>query len=69
MTEGTFSVSAPQSTELVSHRVTEGKVSLTGTNVVSANMDLTPAGALVIQTASGARVEVLAGDVQHLRPG
>jgi hypothetical protein len=47
--EGTFTVSAPQSTELVSHRVTEGKVSLTGTNVVSANMDLTPAGATFMQ--------------------
>jgi BirA family biotin operon repressor/biotin-[acetyl-CoA-carboxylase] ligase len=30
-------------------------------------VDLTTAGALVIQTASGARVEVLAGDVHHLR--
>jgi BirA family transcriptional regulator, biotin operon repressor / biotin---[acetyl-CoA-carboxylase] ligase len=37
--------------------------------VVGIAVDLTPAGALVIQTASGARVEVLAGDVHHLRPG
>jgi len=37
--------------------------------VVGTAVDLTPAGALVIQTASGARVEVLAGDVHHLRPG
>ena len=31
-------------------------------------VDLTPTGGLVVQTASGARVEVLAGDVHHLRP-
>ena len=36
--------------------------------VVGTAVDLTPAGALVVQTASGARVEVLAGDVHHLRP-
>ena len=30
-------------------------------------VDLTPAGALVVQTATGARVEVTAGDVHHLR--
>ena len=37
--------------------------------VVGPAVDRTPAGALVIQTATGARVEVLAGDVHHLRPG
>jgi biotin-(acetyl-CoA carboxylase) ligase len=37
--------------------------------VVGTAVDLTPTGGLVVQTASGARVEVLAGDVQHLRPG
>ena len=36
--------------------------------VVGTAVDLTPAGALVVQTASGARVEVTAGDVHHLRP-
>jgi BirA family biotin operon repressor/biotin-[acetyl-CoA-carboxylase] ligase len=30
-------------------------------------VDLTPTGALVVQTKSGARVEVTAGDVHHLR--
>jgi BirA family transcriptional regulator, biotin operon repressor / biotin---[acetyl-CoA-carboxylase] ligase len=39
-----------------------GAAPVTGTAV-----DLTPAGALVVQTASGARVEVTAGDVHHLR--
>src|SRR6267378_204735 len=48
-TEGTFEVSAPQSTELVSHRVAQGKVSLVGNNVASANMDLTDAGATFMQ--------------------
>jgi BirA family transcriptional regulator, biotin operon repressor / biotin---[acetyl-CoA-carboxylase] ligase len=37
--------------------------------VVGTAVDLTPTGGLVVQTASGARVEVLAGDVHHLRPG
>ena len=37
--------------------------------VIGTAVDLTPAGALVVQTASGARVEVLSGDVHHLRPG
>jgi BirA family biotin operon repressor/biotin-[acetyl-CoA-carboxylase] ligase len=37
--------------------------------VVGTAVDLTPAGALVVQTAAGGRVEVLAGDVHHLRPG
>jgi BirA family biotin operon repressor/biotin-[acetyl-CoA-carboxylase] ligase len=37
--------------------------------VVGTAVDLTPTGGLVVQTAAGARVEVLAGDVQHLRPG
>src|SRR5215218_5646631 len=36
--------------------------------VVGTAVDLTPAGGLVVQTAAGARVEVLAGDVYHLRP-
>jgi BirA family transcriptional regulator, biotin operon repressor / biotin---[acetyl-CoA-carboxylase] ligase len=36
--------------------------------VVGTAVDLTPAGGLVVQTAAGARVEVLAGDVHHLRP-
>ena len=35
--------------------------------VVGTAVDLTPAGALVVQTPSGARVEVLAADVHHLR--
>jgi BirA family biotin operon repressor/biotin-[acetyl-CoA-carboxylase] ligase len=35
--------------------------------VVGTAVDLTPAGALVVQTASGARVEVTAGDVHHVR--
>lgn len=43
--EGTFKVSAPQSEHLVSNRLAEGKTSLIGTNVASANLDLTPAGA------------------------
>lgn len=47
--EGKFRISAPQSTDLVSHRVTEGPVSLTGNNVVSANMDLTAAGATFME--------------------
>ena len=37
--------------------------------VIGTAVDLTPTGALVVQTAAGTRVEVLAGDVQHLRPG
>jgi BirA family transcriptional regulator, biotin operon repressor / biotin---[acetyl-CoA-carboxylase] ligase len=37
--------------------------------VVGTAVDLTAGGGLVIQTGSGARVEVLAGDVQQLRPG
>jgi BirA family transcriptional regulator, biotin operon repressor / biotin---[acetyl-CoA-carboxylase] ligase len=37
--------------------------------VVGTAVDLTPTGGLVVQTDSGARVEVLAGDVHHLRPG
>ena len=36
--------------------------------VVGTAVDLTPTGGLVVLTASGARVEVLAGDVHHLRP-
>ena len=36
--------------------------------VVGTAVDLTPTGGLVVQTASGARVEVLASDVHHLRP-
>ena len=35
--------------------------------VVGTAVDLTPSGALVVQTDAGARVEVLAGDVHHLR--
>jgi BirA family transcriptional regulator, biotin operon repressor / biotin---[acetyl-CoA-carboxylase] ligase len=37
--------------------------------VVGTAVDLTASGGLVIQTDPGARVEVLAGDVHHLRPG
>lgn len=49
--EGTFKVSAPQSEHLVSNRLAEGKVSLVGTNVASANLDLTTAGAaFMVQT-------------------
>jgi hypothetical protein len=49
--EGTFRVSAPQSENLVSNRMAEGKVSLVGNNVASANLDLTPAGAtFMVQT-------------------
>jgi BirA family transcriptional regulator, biotin operon repressor / biotin---[acetyl-CoA-carboxylase] ligase len=36
--------------------------------VVGTAVDLTPTGGLVVQTTGGARVEVLAGDVHHLRP-
>ena len=48
-TRGKFRISAPQSSDLVAHRVTEGPVSLIGANVVSANMDLTPAGATFME--------------------
>lgn len=48
-TEGTFQVSAPQSEALVSHRVTEGPISLVGSNTVAANMDLTSAGATFME--------------------
>lgn len=48
-TEGTFSVSAPQAASLVSHRVVEGPLSLVGSNVASANMDLTEAGATFME--------------------
>jgi BirA family biotin operon repressor/biotin-[acetyl-CoA-carboxylase] ligase len=37
--------------------------------VVGTAVDLTATGGLVVQTDSGARVEVLAGDVHHLRSG
>jgi len=47
--EGKFHVSAPQSTDLVAHRVSEGPVSLVGNNVVSANMDLTTGGATFME--------------------
>ena len=43
--EGTFRVSAPQSPALVAGRLAEGPLSLVGTNVASANLDLTSAGA------------------------
>jgi BirA family transcriptional regulator, biotin operon repressor / biotin---[acetyl-CoA-carboxylase] ligase len=36
--------------------------------VVGAAVDLTATGGLVVQTDAGARVEVLAADVHHLRP-
>jgi hypothetical protein len=36
--------------------------------VVGITVDLTDAGALVVQTGGGARVPVPAADVQHLRP-
>ena len=48
-TEGKFNVSAPQSEALVSHRVTEGLLSLTGNNNAAVNMDLTEAGATFMQ--------------------
>lgn len=48
-TQGKFRVSAPQSKELVSNRVTEGPISLLGSNVASANMDLTPGGATFME--------------------
>ncbi|MEM8806325.1 MAG: hypothetical protein AAGF01_09900 [Cyanobacteria bacterium P01_G01_bin.38] len=48
-TEGTFQVSAPQSEALVTHRVTEGPISLVGSNTVAANMDLTSAGATFME--------------------
>ena len=48
-TQGTFQVSAPQSEALVSHRVTEGPLSLTGNNNAAVNMDLTEAGATFMQ--------------------
>jgi len=47
--DGTFKVLAPQTAQLISNRVTEGVASLVGTNVVSANMDLTPAGATFME--------------------
>ena len=37
--------------------------------VIGTAVDLTPTGGLVVQTAASDRIEVLAGDVQHLRPG
>jgi biotin-(acetyl-CoA carboxylase) ligase len=37
--------------------------------LVGTAVDLTPTGALVVQTPSGAPVEVVAADVEHLRPG
>jgi hypothetical protein len=43
--EGKFRVSAPQSQALVAGRLAEGPLSLVGTNVASANLDLTEAGA------------------------
>jgi hypothetical protein len=48
-TEGTFEVSAPQSEDLISHRVTSGPVSLVGNNTAAVNMDLTEAGATFMQ--------------------
>lgn len=48
-TEGTFSVSAPQTDALVSHRVTNGPLSLVGNNTAAVNMDLTEAGATFMQ--------------------
>jgi len=48
-TAGTFHLSAPQSKNLVSHRLAEGPVSLTGNNVVAANLDLTSAGATFME--------------------
>ena len=49
--EGTFRVSAPSSPALVAGRLAEGPLSLVGTNVASANLDLTSAGAdFMIQT-------------------
>jgi hypothetical protein len=48
-TEGTFRVTAPESTALVSNRVAEGPVSLLGDNVVAVSMDLTSAGATFMQ--------------------
>ncbi len=48
-TEGTFRIMAPQSEALISHRIAEGPVSLTGSNVVAANMDLTSAGATFME--------------------
>lgn len=48
-TQGTFRIMAPQSEALISHRIAEGPVSLTGSNVVSANMDLTAAGATFME--------------------
>lgn len=48
-TKGTFRIMAPQSEALISHRIAEGPVSLTGGNIVSANMDLTAAGATFME--------------------
>jgi Biotin protein ligase C terminal domain len=36
--------------------------------VVGTAVDLTATGGLVVQTDAGARVDVLAADVHHLRP-
>ncbi|MEZ4514277.1 MAG: hypothetical protein R3C62_20575 [Chloroflexota bacterium] len=48
-TDGKFSVSAPQSEALVSHRVTDGPLSLVGNNTAAVNMDLTEAGATFME--------------------
>ncbi len=48
-TQGTFQVSAPQSEALVSNRVTDGPLSLTGNNNAAVSMDLTEAGATFMQ--------------------
>ena len=48
-TKGTFKIMAPQSEALISHRIADGPASLTGSNIVSANMDLTAAGATFME--------------------
>jgi hypothetical protein len=48
-TTGTFTLSAPQSEALISHRIAAGPVSLVGSNVCSANLDLTAAGATFME--------------------
>lgn len=48
-TKGTFRIMAPQSDALISHRIVDGPLSLTGSNIAAANMDLTAAGATFME--------------------
>jgi len=48
-TEGTFSVLAPQAEGLVTHSITEGPLSLTGPNTAAVMIELTEAGAALME--------------------